>query len=189
LRKMWKCGDAELVVGYVGRIHPQKNCIALALALSCMGTETTGVVYGSRCVGANEVESSMRQLAGDRIRLFPPVEDIGSVLAAIDVFFLPSPEEVFSLSLLEAWAAGTPVVATRVGAVLDLEAEVGPLVVPIQPNASAHDLAAAIRYAALNGPDVVSMCHRAAELVRTRFGVLKMASSWTQYLVDCGRNS
>jgi N-acetyl-alpha-D-glucosaminyl L-malate synthase BshA len=43
------------------------------------------------------------------------IDDIAPLLAAADVFLLPSDTESFGLSALEALASGVPVVATRVG--------------------------------------------------------------------------
>ena len=182
MRSIWGCGDTDLVLGYIGRLHPQKNCIAIARALQALPGTAIAVMYGSRCPETDNIQCAMKALAGRRVRLYPPVEDIGSILAAVDVFVFPSPAEVFSLSLLEAWAAGRPVVAARVGAVPDLEAHHGPLVVQINPEADEVELADAIRYAVSGAPEVTAMRDRAAALVRSQYGVLRMTQSWTDYL-------
>jgi glycosyltransferase involved in cell wall biosynthesis len=69
--------------------------------------------------------------------------DIADLLAACDVFVLPSLYEGLPLSVLEAMAAGKPVVATRVGGTAEavLDGESGLLVPPADPIA----LTAAIR--------------------------------------------
>jgi glycosyltransferase involved in cell wall biosynthesis len=189
MRRLWGCSDAALVVGYLGRLDAHKNCVAIARAVEGLGDGAVGVIVGSWTSRAAEVESAVRELVGDRVHVCPPVEDIGSVLAAIDVFMLPSSSEVCSLSLLEAWAAGVPVVATRVGAVPDLEAEYGPLVVSMDPAAKSADLAVAIRHATSGSAELAAMRRRAADLVRQRFNVLRMARAWDEYLVDCWARS
>ena len=183
MRRLWGCGDATIIVGYLGRIDAQKNCGAIALAVQGLDDGVGGVIVGSWTSRAAEVESTVRELVGDRVHLCPPVEDIGSALAAIDVFMLPSASEVCSLSLLEAWAAGVPVVATRVGAVPDLEAEYGPLVVPVEPTADSAALAAAVRHATSGSVELEAMRRRAADLVHQRFNVLRMGRAWDEYLV------
>ena len=49
-----------------------------------------------------------------------PNEKIPEYLAAADCFVLPSLKEGFGIAILEAQAAGVPVIATRVGGILDL---------------------------------------------------------------------
>jgi glycosyltransferase involved in cell wall biosynthesis len=43
------------------------------------------------------------------------IDDVAPLLAAADLFLLPSDTESFGLSALEALASGVPVIATRVG--------------------------------------------------------------------------
>jgi glycosyltransferase involved in cell wall biosynthesis len=69
-------------------------------------------------------------------------EDVPALLADADVFVLPSRSEAFPNGAIEAMAAGLPVIASRVGGLLDLidEGRTGLLVEPDDPAA----LAAAI---------------------------------------------
>lgn len=70
-------------------------------------------------------------------------EDIPALLAACDVFVLPSLYEGLPLSILEAMAASKPVIATRIGGTDEavIDGETGLLVPPADPTA----LVAAIR--------------------------------------------
>jgi len=52
---------------------------------------------------------------GRKVRYLGTREDVADVLAAMDIFVLPSVIEGLSYSILEAMASGLPVVATRVG--------------------------------------------------------------------------
>ena len=57
--------------------------------------------------------------AADRIRILPPVTpdtpEHRSLFAALDCFVLPSRHEPFGIVVLEAWSAGKPVIASRIG--------------------------------------------------------------------------
>lgn len=70
-------------------------------------------------------------------------EDIPDLLAACDVFVLPSLYEGLPLSILEALAAGKPIIATRIGGTDEvvIDGETGLLVPPADP----ATLATAIR--------------------------------------------
>ena len=101
------------------------------------------------------------------------VDDIRVALAMMDVFVFPSRwPEGFGLSLIEAMAAGKPVVATRVGAVPDIveDGRSGLLVPPEDPAALAeaiarllNDRAAAARLGA-----------QAQQRVREQFSLARM---------------
>ncbi|HEU5347585.1 MAG TPA: glycosyltransferase family 4 protein [Ktedonobacterales bacterium] len=69
-----------------------------------------------------------------------PHEEIPAMLSAADIVALPSDDEGMPLSLLEAMAAGLPVVATRVGAIPEIieDGEMGLLVRPGSPHALAQ---------------------------------------------------
>ena len=79
---------------------------------------------------------------GDRVRLVGERRDVPELLAGADVFVLSSASEGMPVSVLEAMAAGLPVVASRVGGVPELvvDGETGLLVEPGDPD----ELAAAL---------------------------------------------
>ncbi len=90
------------------------------------------------------LEFQVRQLkAEDRVVFLGPREDIADLLRSADLFVLPSLYEGFPLAILEAMAAGKPVVASRVGGVEEavLHGKTGLLVRPKDP----ASLAAAMR--------------------------------------------
>ncbi len=113
-------GVADPVFGCVARLHPAKgvqHLPALARTLARAMPAAKIVVAGDgplrsdleRRIRGGSLDS-MIHLLGWRI-------DIPDILAALDVFFLPSVEESFPRTILEALAAGCPVVATDVGGV------------------------------------------------------------------------
>lgn len=73
------------------------------------------------------------------VRLIGPRRDVPDVLGAADVFVLSSRQEGFPITILEAMAAGRPVVATNVGGCAEavVHGETGLIVPPEDPEALA----------------------------------------------------
>ena len=85
----------------------------------------------------------LQQQGADHRAWFPGERtDIPELMAAMDIFVLPSLGEGISNTILEAMATGLPVIATRVGGNLELvhEGTTGLLVPPADPDAMAQAL-------------------------------------------------
>jgi glycosyltransferase involved in cell wall biosynthesis len=95
-------------------------------------------------------------------------DDVPALLAAMDCFALASTRtEGVPQSLLQAFAAGTPVVATRIGGIPEVveDGRTGLLVPPEDPRALAGALAAVLR----DGAAARERAARARRLVEERF--------------------
>jgi glycosyltransferase involved in cell wall biosynthesis len=68
-------------------------------------------------------ERIRRHALGSSVMLLGDRKDIGALLGACDLFVFPSHNEGFGLALLEAMAAGRPVVATRLPVFLEFVEE------------------------------------------------------------------
>jgi glycosyltransferase involved in cell wall biosynthesis len=126
----------------VGRLQAPKDPLTLVRALAELARPGEAVIAGD---GPDRpaVESEVRRLGLESVvRLAGERNDVEELLAAADLFVLSSRSEGLPLSILEAMAAGLPVVASSVGGVPELvvEGETGLLVPPGDP----HALAAAI---------------------------------------------
>lgn len=172
--------DRAILIGYVGRFSFEKNPLAAAIAAAKLGGRYQAVYCGEGWKEA-EVRAAAVKIAGDRVHFVPHQRIVGNVLSALDVFMLASPAEGFSLSLAEAWYAGVPTVATRVGAVPELEREYGELVSPVTINPSSRILAKAVLRALT--PDFrQEILPRAQQLVAEQYTATAMARRWTDYL-------
>lgn len=117
-------------------------------------------------VGSGDTEWLTRRVEGlavsTRVHLVGETTEPERYYAAADALVLPSARETFSLAVLEAAAAGLPVVATDVGIVPGLAAAGGALVV----ERDAVSIGATLRHLAGAGPELALMSERAREYGR-----------------------
>jgi glycosyltransferase involved in cell wall biosynthesis len=113
----------QLVFGYTGRIEPVKMLNLLLRAFCEIHTlhlETRLMLVGD---GSQRIEL---ERYAQRLGITNAViwtghrTDVPSLLAAMDVYVQPSHNEGMSLSILEAMAAGKPVIATDVGGIREV---------------------------------------------------------------------
>jgi glycosyltransferase involved in cell wall biosynthesis len=133
------------LVGTVGRIDYQKAPEQWIDALAAVGGDDVwGIWIGDGPRRADLLARARRRGIADRFRLLGYREDVAELLPALDVFALASRYEGLPCALVEAIAAGVPVVATAVNSVPDLiePGETGLLVPPNRP----HLLGRAIGY-------------------------------------------
>ena len=119
------------VVLGVGRLAPQKGfetLIGAARAWSDREPRPLVVIAGEGPL-AGELSGQAQRLSVD-VRFLGSRSDVTALLAAADVFVLPSRWEGQPLILQEALRAGRPIVATDVGGVRDLTGDDAVLLVP-----------------------------------------------------------
>ena len=119
-------GDGEFRVGFVGRVVPIKDVKTFIRAIKIV----VGAVPGARAVIAGPGDEDPEYLVecqtlaatlrvADRIEFTGRV-DVKTIYPRIDVLVLTSISEGLPLVILEAAAAGIPVIATDVGACREL---------------------------------------------------------------------
>jgi glycosyltransferase involved in cell wall biosynthesis len=123
------------VIGNVARLHRSKGQRYLIDALPAVlrGRPDAWVVL----VGWGKEEEALRAQAeslgvGDRVRLLGKRLDVHELLPAFDLFAFPSIHEAQGIALLEAMAAGVPIVAARSDGIPEIvrDGETGLLVPP-----------------------------------------------------------
>ncbi len=89
---------------------------------------------------ANLEKRIAQEQLGERVHLLGLRRDVTNILAALDVFVLPTHQEALGTAFIEAGAMGLPVVATRVDGVPEVvqDGETG-LLVPVQDGVAVAD--------------------------------------------------
>ena len=162
----------------IARLTEQKGHRYLLQALPCL-LET----WPQLCcvfVGEGELQYALHRMAIDLVveqacRFVGVREDIADILAAADLFVLPSLSEGFPFVLLEALAMGLPVVASQVNGVPELigDHKTGLLVPPRDPQA----LATAIREVLSDSTAASKMGAAGRAVVEERFTVDRMVAN------------
>ena len=111
------------VVGTVGWLLPIKGPMHLLKAMGSVWQdypETTLAFVGKGDLKAELQAEALQMGASGRVKLLGWRDDIPEIMQILDVFVLPSLNEGMGRVLVEAMAAGKPVVASRVGGIPDL---------------------------------------------------------------------
>ena len=168
--------DTPLLV-CAARLEREKDVASLMSAVKIVRERVPGV----RCLVAGEgaersaLDAQVQALGlEDSVTLLGFRADAPALMAAADVFVLPSLAEPFGLVLLEAMALGLPVVATRAGGPLEIivDGKTGFLVPPSSPNALADALQTLLANPAL--------ARRMGESGQARFQALFTVSKMAQ---------
>ncbi|MET7668604.1 glycosyltransferase [Micromonospora luteifusca] len=186
-RRRWGLPLDVPVFGYLGRAAPEKNrpfLIDVHRAACVSQPKTRLLVAGPG--GTADITAAHPNVAGDaRVVLAGEVEEIASVLAASDVLLLPSIREGLPGVVLEALAAGVPVVTTDLPTLV----EVGTLVegvVPASLAAGAASWAAiALRQAAMDADQRAALSR---SLRSSHFTVEHVTQEWRRLWQRTGRS-
>ena len=163
------------VVGNVARLAEQKghrDLIAAAARVLERHPDVRFVVAGE-----GELRAELETLAaplGDRFELLGERRDVPDLLASFEVFAFPSHFEGLCLAVIEAQAAGVPVVATPVGGIREtvVEGETGFLV----PVGDPHALAERISWCLDHADEARRVAVEARGRVAAQFDVERMVA-------------
>ena len=167
--------DEEIIVGAFGRLSPVKGFHDLIKAFQSVSQQEPRAHLWLVGDGPQRKElEALVQSQGleNKVRLITDTQETDEILHAFDIFCAPSIQEGFGLSILEAMARRTPVVASRVGGITDLveHEKTGLLVAPASP----HDLAEAILCLIRNAPFREKLADAGCTFVMKHFSTERM---------------
>jgi glycosyltransferase involved in cell wall biosynthesis len=126
-------------VGFIGRLDPVKRVPDLVNAAGALGKRVALHVYGEG-PDRRRIERWVEAASATRITLHGTIARPQDTLATLGLLVLPSEAEGFGLVLIEAMAAGVPVVATNAPGIRDVvQNGVNGLLVPIGDPAALAD--------------------------------------------------
>ena len=175
--------DAPLA-GIIARLTEQK---AHRVLFDAMAQRADLAALHLLVIGDGELRGELqRRVAAlglePRVHFAGARRDLGNVLAAIDVFVMPSLWEGLPLSLVLAMGAGLPVIATRVAGIPEvIEHDVSGLLVP---PGDKDQLSAALARVTSDAALRARLGEAARAFVRPRFGVDRYVASITDLYSD-----
>lgn len=152
MRREWGIPDDAFLVGVVGRLDPMKGQDLLVKAIAQVRKthrDVYGLMVGDETPGLNgsyldELKESVSQLhLSETIFVKEAKKDVAPIMAAMDLFVMPSWSEAFGLVALEAMAMGIPCILARGGSAEEVAVASGAELV--RPR-DAYDLGRKIMY-------------------------------------------
>ena len=180
-RKLY-CLEADMVaIGFTGRLSQVKRLDLLLEAFA----ETIKVFPRVHLLIAGngelhqQLEQQTHQLGiASKVTWMGFYKNIPRFLSALDIYVQPSINEGLSLSILEAMAAGLPVIATRVGSAEEI-IEDGQTGILIHPKSTLSIEAALIKL--LENPEMRNhIAENARQSVLAHYNIQKMTASYLQ---------
>lgn len=177
IRKMLGVGDDVLTIGTVARLDPVKDLGTLIESVSHLVAERRVRLV---IIGDGPELPRLKQVATARgvsndVTFVGHRDDARRWLSAFDLFANSSTSEGVSLTILEAMAAGLPVVATAVGGTPEVVDTSSACLVPARDSAA---LAAAIRSLARDPTRRAALGQAGRLRVETRFTLDRMVEDY-----------
>ncbi len=171
------------VVGSVGRLHPDKDQATLirgfALALPQLPADSLLTI-----IGEGRLEAELKLLANElgvaaSVRFLGRIPEARRYFKAFDVFALTSDHEPFGMVLLEAMAAGVPVICSNCGGGREVVEAIGQLF----PLRNASVLAECIERIQLYSGDELSLLQmRSFEAIKASYSDCAAGGSFWDFM-------
>ncbi len=173
-----KLGECARLVGVVARLQPVKGhryFIEAASRISSVEPNAHFVIVGDGALRP-EIEAQVSRLGmNNRVHLLGDRSDAALIVAGLDIVVQSSLHEGLSNSVMEAMAAGAPVVATAVGGTTELisDSKTGFLAPPANSEALAQRILSVLR----NPGWGAEMAARGRKHVLDQFSAKRMVES------------
>lgn len=144
-------GDGEMILS-VGVIQTRKNTLNMLKALKTLPANYQLVLSGGNGYGSEAIHEFIRtESLGSRVKLLGHTDDaqLARLYQAASVFLFPSLEEGFGIPVLEALAAGVPVVTSNVSSMPEVGGDAALYVDPHAPADMADKVVQAVEDAPL----------------------------------------
>lgn len=177
-------GDAQSI-GWIGRLSEEKGPDVMLEAMGLLtGSAATLSFVGDGPARAALEARALQLGVADRVRFHGVVPDAARFLRAFDVLALSSRTEGTPMVILEAMAAETPIVATRVGGVPDVLSPLDALLVDAE---RPDQLAAALRSTLHDTEVAATRALAARQRLLTEFGEQAWLDRYLQLYASLSR--
>jgi glycosyltransferase involved in cell wall biosynthesis len=122
VRKKFDLPTDKIIIGMAARFDELKDQLTLVRAFKYAGIKNSLLVLAGdgnpdyRLKVINEVQELN---ISDKVKFMEFTFDFAALLNSLDIFVMPSRDETFSLALIQAMAAGLPVIGTNEGGTPD----------------------------------------------------------------------
>lgn len=176
-RTKWGFTDDDFVVGFVGRLAPEKGLHELVTAVSSLPDTVKCVIVGSGPEESALRDQIRRTNAARRIVVAGFAAEPRLAMAACDVVAVPSTvQEAFGRTVVEALSVEVPVIASRIGGMAEIFAD-GIQGWYVRPGQS-DDLCATIANALEHRDALRAMGRRGRQLVLERYEIGRVISEY-----------
>jgi glycosyltransferase involved in cell wall biosynthesis len=190
LCRVWGFPDDSVIVATVGELNPLKGHDLFLRAASVVVKKfgrARFVIAGGDHSFKRETKTYLEALISefqlrDHVRLLGEVSDVGPVLAGVDVFVSASRTESFGLAIVEAMAAGIPVIATATEGAREVvrEGDTG-FIVPLD---QAEEMSAAVLKLLTNPEERNRMGQLASKCAAEQFSLDRMIGAVEQIYLE-----
>ena len=186
VRRELGLAEREILIVSVGNLYPVKGHVVLLEALVELAARTDLPPWRMALAGRGRETERLKQFAAEhgltRVHFLGHRSDVPDILAAANVWVMPSLSEGLPLALLEAMSAGKAIAASAVGGIPEVivSERDGLLVPPRDPPALAAALGRLIASPELRA----RLGHAAQQRATSQFSVARMTDDYERLYAD-----